>query len=604
MDTDPGLSNANLINNDSTWSSYLVKYNTSGNYLKSTQFSANYPAFAYFVLLDTDGNDNIFISGMYSGSFDADPGPGIHMLNSTASSYPYFVKLAADTCNNISVFVDSLTPPTCLQPGYVSAQAMNGTPGYQYIWNTTPVVNTPAAVIPDKGFYTVTATDATGCEAVSTVLVDGPKYASAPDLKITGVSSDVLPSDTTYVGLHVTNTGCVPSSGTLFFEIGSDVTFVNSIPPPDLILGDSLLWFLNTIQYGDPALIYQIKLLGDTTLSFGDSVCFYGSVSVPPSDADPGNNNIALCDEVQTSYDPNDKRVFPVGMCDGNNVLKNEKLTYTIRFQNLGDTSAFNIRIIDTLSASLDISTLVVAASSHPVITEVLPGNILNFRFSNINLPHAAANYQESMGYLVYEIFPDTTAPDQTIVTNKALIFFDYNLPIITNEVFNTLFDTLPALPDTTISMNGITLIAVPGYTSYQWINCNTGLNIGTATSSSFTPWLNGSYKVRINNNGCATTSGCHTVNSVGLDELMQNQLLQIHPNPVAEKFQITIPENMKGARLQVMDVLGKVIYQAPVPSSGIAVIESGNWQNGIYFIRVTSGDLTITGRVIQSSRK
>jgi uncharacterized repeat protein (TIGR01451 family) len=70
---------------------------------------------------------------------------------------------------------------------------------------------------------------------------------------------------------------------------------------------------------------------------------------------------------VTCSWDPNDKAVNPSGVTAAHYTLMDEELQYTIRFQNCGNDTAFNIRVLDTLDANLDMSTLQIVASSHPV---------------------------------------------------------------------------------------------------------------------------------------------------------------------------------------------------------------------------------------------
>lgn len=46
---------------------------------------------------------------------------------------------------------------------------------------------------------------------------------------------------------------------------------------------------------------------------------------------------------------------------------------------------------------------------------------------------------KESHGYVIFEIKPKSTAANGAIVTGRAGIYFDYNQPVFTNEIKNTL---------------------------------------------------------------------------------------------------------------------------------------------------------------------
>jgi len=114
-------------------------------------------------------------------------------------------------------------------------------------------------------------------------------------------------------------------------------------------------------------------------------------------------------------------------------------LTYTVHFQNTGNSEAINIYILDTLDPLLDISTIHVISQSHPIWTELIPGNILKFHFDDIHLADSTSNEPESHGFVIFEVKPLTGSGQETI-HNMAGIYFDHNPVVITNSVFNTLF--------------------------------------------------------------------------------------------------------------------------------------------------------------------
>src|SRR5690606_21188596 len=60
----------------------------------------------------------------------------------------------------------------------------------------------------------------------------------------------------------------------------------------------------------------------------------------------------------------------------------------------------------------------------------------------------------------------------------------------------------------------------------YQWVDCDSGIDMEYANYPTFTPSQNGAYALRIRENNtefalrayCEATSACFTINSVGLD--------------------------------------------------------------------------------------
>ncbi|MEM8910070.1 MAG: T9SS type A sorting domain-containing protein, partial [Bacteroidota bacterium] len=138
------------------------------------------------------------------------------------------------------------------------------------------------------------------------------------------------------------------------------------------------------------------------------------------------------------SFDPNDKAAFPAGIQEERYLRANTDIEYKIRFQNTGTDTAFNVSIVDTLSPFLDISTLRVGASSHDY-EWLLQGRTLTFKFNNIMLPDSNVNEPASHGFVKFEIAQNPDLIDGILITNFVDIYFDFNDPIRTNEVFHTI---------------------------------------------------------------------------------------------------------------------------------------------------------------------
>jgi uncharacterized repeat protein (TIGR01451 family) len=159
--------------------------------------------------------------------------------------------------------------------------------------------------------------------------------------------------------------------------------------------------------------------------------------TILPADTLHENQRI-VCLPIVDSYDPNDKLAMPTGITDNHNIVGTEYLTYTIRFQNTGTAPAINIRIEDVLADELDLSTLLMGASSHPMQWE-RQGTKLIWRFTNIYLPDSTSNEPDSHGFVKFRIKPKPNLAKGTMIRNAADIYFDYNSPILTNEVFHTI---------------------------------------------------------------------------------------------------------------------------------------------------------------------
>lgn len=235
-----------------------------------------------------------------------------------------------------------------------------------------------------------------------------------------------------------------PIGGTLKISYPSEQEFVSGIPYPNAI--DSIQHFVTyTIGNLYPGALFMPVLTFSTPPStallgnqFLYSAEFYGS----------GCSNFDSLQDAETatvvgSHDPNDKAVSPIGFSDNHAVHPTTPLTYTIRFQNTGTFYAQNVVVVDTISTHLDMSTLRVLATSHPYEIAVEQNRAVKFLFNNIMLPDSFTNEPESHGYIKYSIKPISTVSNGTLVTNRADIYFDFNPPILTNTVYNTLDNTL-----------------------------------------------------------------------------------------------------------------------------------------------------------------
>ncbi len=145
------------------------------------------------------------------------------------------------------------------------------------------------------------------------------------------------------------------------------------------------------------------------------------------------------CPVAVNSFDPNDKRATPQGYQTEHYIEPETPLEYTIRFQNTGTDTAYLVVIRDTLNQWLDLTTFQEGNSSHPYELGLTGQGYLSFTFYNIALPDSAANQAASNGFVDFKITPRAETPVETMITNQAAIYFDFNEPVITNETYHTI---------------------------------------------------------------------------------------------------------------------------------------------------------------------
>ncbi len=152
-------------------------------------------------------------------------------------------------------------------------------------------------------------------------------------------------------------------------------------------------------------------------------------------DCDSSNNVLHVSEIVTGSLDPNEKIVEPAGRI----LEEDSMLTYTIGFQNTGTDSTHFIIIKDTLSDNLDAGSVRNIASSHPYSEFSISGKgILTWTFNPLRLVDSFTNEKGSHGFVKFTVKKRRNMPIGSIISNKAYIYFDYNPPVITNTVADT----------------------------------------------------------------------------------------------------------------------------------------------------------------------
>jgi uncharacterized repeat protein (TIGR01451 family) len=179
-----------------------------------------------------------------------------------------------------------------------------------------------------------------------------------------------------------------------------------------------------------------MTVLGSPSLVVGDTVCFTMVMDPIAGDLNPANNTVSTCIPVRASCDPNEK-FEAVAKWGTANVAPEALLDYTIGFQNIGNDDAYKVVVLDELDADVDMNTLEITAASHAMNVYVINNNTLKFEFLNINLPAASVNEALSHGHVSYKVKAKSGLANGTAIDNSAEIFFDFNAPIVTNNVRN-----------------------------------------------------------------------------------------------------------------------------------------------------------------------
>jgi len=637
VDFDPGPGSTILT--PPSWSSFfVVKLNQGGDLTWALSLDSD----AYDLIRDVsiDPLDNIYVSGAFYQNLDIDPGQGSFTLTNNGNTSMFAFKWTQDSCSNLAAIIDSVADVSCGGTGFASGYALGGTAPYTYSWNNTAASTDTFANFTTAGTYEFTVTDASGCSRTSNILVNGPTSQNGQDLVVNITSTQFRTGFPATIWIDAFNDGCQLVTGEVVLVLDPLLTYNSSNPAPDTIIGDSLIWYVSNMNYNSPHFMAAVDVTVSLNAAIGDQICLDADISPKTNDTNTKNNTRDFCRDVINAYDPNDKLASPQGLCEEGYIEANEVLTYTVRFQNTGNADAINIFILDTLDVDFDINSLKVVGQSHkPMITEILADRVLKFRFDNIHLPDSTTDEKNSHGYVMFEVAPLAGLPVGTELTNSVGIYFDFNEPVITNTVLNTITDVLPTLDtsyvnangcnsytlngrtytrsgsyvqqlsgtgacdsvvilnlvlqalDTSVTLIGKTLTANEGgahglNVDYQWVDCdNNNEPISGATQQSFTPEVDGNYAVIISRDNCSEISACTNVSVVGIDPDFQAQL-KYYPNPSEGRVEVELGGLFQSVRLNILNALGQKLSTEEFSGQSVLTLNLPG-PKGIYFVQI-----------------
>ncbi|HOZ30864.1 MAG TPA: T9SS type A sorting domain-containing protein [Bacteroidales bacterium] len=264
------------------------------------------------------------------------------------------------------------------------------------------------------------------------------------------------PGFTGNVFVTLRNIGTTHKTGVLEFSLTHpEIDLVSSVPAASLM--ESNYAELNYDLYPSQEIVYQIIFQTSVLAEFETEVVAIASAP-DVLDLTIENNSITMTQIITGSWDPNSKEVFPRGDIFPEFITDSEELEYVINFQNTGTDTAFTVILIDTLSANLDLSSFRLISSSHDVVVN-LYDNVLWFRFNQINLVDSLMNEELSHGFVKFVIKPLPTLIVGDVIENSAAIYFDYNVPVITNTTVTEIIDLSSSIY---VTSNNVTVYPNP----------------------------------------------------------------------------------------------------------------------------------------------
>jgi Secretion system C-terminal sorting domain/Domain of unknown function DUF11 len=241
------------------------------------------------------------------------------------------------------------------------------------------------------------------------------------------------------LSLDVYNKGTVSAPVVVTFKYPESISDIKSVPNFTSNNNQILTWNIPSLAVGEKK-TYQLqcRINPDVNL-LGRNLVFESKVTPSNNQGDYNllDNTDTVSQIVTGAYDPNDKQVTPRGLFVRNQVIPTvDDYEFQIRFQNTGTDTAFTVVVRDTLDNVWNPASLRILSASHKYQFNLIDNKIGVWTFNNILLVDSFRNEPKSHGYIKFALKPKISPlVVGDVLKNKAHIYFDFNPPIVTNEV-------------------------------------------------------------------------------------------------------------------------------------------------------------------------
>ena len=491
-DFDPGPQVHSLTTNGKT-DLFICELTFTGNFVSVSQIGGSLDDEVENILLDQ--SENIYLYGGFEKTVDFDPGPSVFNLTVPPGPNPsdivfntFIAKYGQNNKIEGSIFFDAnhngnkQANENTLANVVVKAErggllyfAVSDSVGHYSVrldtgnYSITPIL--PAyysSALPSSHSYNfgsaLGSTDSANDFGLQPIL-------NVNDLEVHLTNlSPIRRGFQTVFRLSYFNAGTTSVSGDVTIRLDSSLEYKSSDPSPSTYNDHILTYQFDNLLPGTEKSV-DVVLSVPAALSLGSILKSIATVNPIQGDSTPINNTDTLLTTVTGSFDPNDKSVSPSGPITADFVASGQYLDYTIRFQNTGTDSAFNVVVRDTLSDNVDITSFQMISASHPYVL-IIEGSTIEWRFTNILMPDSNHNEMLSHGFIRYRVKPKSSLGGGDQVKNKAAIYFDFSNGVITNEtntIVNVVTGTRPIVNPGMAKVfpnpaNSILYIKKPGY--------------------------------------------------------------------------------------------------------------------------------------------
>ncbi len=245
------------------------------------------------------------------------------------------------------------------------------------------------------------------------------------------------------IGVTYCNNGTYPDSNVVVTVVLNDSITIDSANMAYTTIGlNTYAFSVGNLMPGQCGNINLHCAIGCDTA--GTVYCFSASIAGTYAlDCNNYNNSDNDCQSLLAPLDPNEKTVaaqdfLTHGYVRADNIDNDDELVYMVHFQNVGTAMSQDVVIRDTLDPSLSPESIQPGAAS-ALYNYAVVGNVVIFRFENINLPDSNNNEPGSHGFVKFSIQQRPGNMLGTVIRNQASIYFDFEAPVVTNQTVNTI---------------------------------------------------------------------------------------------------------------------------------------------------------------------
>jgi len=570
VDFDPGPDTFYLTATDNQEEIYIQKLDPQGNFVWAVQLIGGTEDFGLDV--KTDSNGNVYVTGIFEGTIDFDPGPDV--VNITADSISpgsyqgndsFLLKLDP---NGNFIWVKHLHGIFDIRSSSLAIDAQDNV----YIAGSFEI-SVSIDVTPN---YTLTldsegASDVFICKYLTDGSLDWAK-------RFGGSGFDRVTSITTDSGGNVYTTGYFYE--TADFHPNPNVTLnIASAGERDV--------FIHKI---DSAGVFDwVKTFGGTSQDTGYSIAidqndniyttgfFSGSVDFDPGTASFNLNAIGYYDSYISRLDPNGNFIWAGGFGED---IYDTGLSITIdNSNNIYSTGYFNGTV--DFDPGIGVSEFTSIGWEDCFIHKM---SLCTIEAIDPDV-HVACNSFEWIDGITY-------------TQSNSSATFSYLTPSGCDSIVS-LDLTIHNVSDTTLTLNGPTVIANNNYASFQWLDCNDSFNpVSGETTQSFTALASGAYAVEIEESGCIDTSACVTFSIFVSTESIQQDLVKVSPNPSLGQFQIQLDKTYSDVSAKLFDINGKIVHSVNFQNTDLLTFDL-NIPAGLYFLNASSQQGNYTSTIV-----